>query len=62
MDMNVDSITLPEETALKIKQLEVKCENLETDIEMTDCCFNELNVDQEEDRNKIEKLEKSNST
>ena len=55
MDMD---ITLPEETALKIKQLEVKCENLETDIKMTDCCFNELDADQEEDRHKIERLEK----
>ena len=52
------SITLPEETALKVKQLEVKCENLENDIKMTDCCFNELDADQEEDRHKIEKLEK----
>ena len=51
-------ITLPEETDLKVKQLEVKCENLETDIKMTDCCFNELDADQEEDRNKIEELEK----
>ena len=54
----MDSIALPEETALKVKQLEVKCENLEADIEMTDCCFNELDADQEEDRYKIEKLEK----
>ena len=52
------SITLPEETALKVKQLEVKCENLENDIKMTDCCFSELDADQEEDRHKIEKLEK----
>ena len=58
MNMNVDSIVLPEETALKIKQLEVKCENLETDTKMTDCCFNELDADQEEDRHKIERLEK----
>ena len=55
MDMD---IALPEETALKVKQLEVKCENLEADIKMTDCCFNELDADQEEDRYKIEKLEK----
>ena len=54
----MDSIALPEETTLKVKQLEVKCENLEADIKMTDCCFNELNADQEEDRYKIEKLEK----
>ena len=55
--MDMDTV-LPEETALKIRQLEVKCENLETDIEMTNCCFNELDADQEEDRHKIEKLEK----
>ena len=55
MDMDT---TLPEETALKVKQLEAKCENLETDIGMTNCCFNELDADQEEDRYKIEKLEK----
>ena len=54
----MDSIALPEETALKVKQLEVKCENLKADIKMTDCCFNELDADQEEDRYKIEKLEK----
>ena len=54
----MDSIALPEETALKVKQLEVKCENLEADIKMTDCCFNELDADQEEDRYKIEELEK----
>ena len=58
MDMDMDSIALPEETALKVKQLEVKCENLEADIKMTDCCFNELDADQEEDRHKIERLEK----
>ena len=52
------SITLSEETALKVKQLEVKCENLENDIKMSDCCFNELDADQEEDRHKIEELEK----
>ena len=57
MDMDMD-IALPEETALKVKQLEVKCENLEADIKMTDCCFNELDADQEEDRHKIERLEK----
>ena len=51
-------LALPEETALKVKQLEVKCENLEADIKMTDCCFNELDADQEEDRYKIGKLEK----
>ena len=52
------SITLLEEAALKVKQLEVKCENMENNIKMTDCCFSELDADQEEDRHKIEKLEK----
>ena len=56
--MAENSITLAEETVLRLKQLEHKFENLETDIKMTDCCFNELDADQEEDRNKINKLEK----
>ena len=56
--MAENSITLAEETVLRLKQLELKFENLETDIKMTDCCFNELDADQEEDRNKINKLEK----
>ena len=46
------------ETALRLKQLELKFENLETDVKMTDCCFNELNADQEEVGNKIDRLEK----
>ena len=54
----MDSIDFQEETALKVKQLKVKCENLEADIKMTDCCFNELGADQEEDRHRIEKLRK----
>ena len=53
-----NSVTLAEETVLRVKQLEVKFENLETDIKMTDCCFSELDADQEEDRDKIDKLEK----
>ena len=56
--MTEDGITIAEETALRVKQLEVKVENLETDIKMTDCWFNELNADQEEESDKIEKLEK----
>ena len=46
------------ETALRLKQLELKFENLEADVKMTDCCFNELDADQEEAGNKIDRLEK----
>ena len=46
------------ETALRLKQLELKFENLEADVKMSDCCFNELEVDQEEAGNKIDILEK----
>ena len=56
--MAENSITLAEETVLRLKQLELKFENMETDMRMSDCCFNELDADQEEDRNKIDKLEK----
>ena len=56
--MAEDSITLAEETVLKLKQLELKFENLQTDLKMSDCCFNELEADQEEAGNKIDILEK----
>ena len=46
------------ETALRLKQLELKFENLEADVKMSDCCFNELEVDQEEAGNKIDMIEK----
>ena len=46
------------ETVLRLKQLELKFENLEADVKMTDCCFNELEADQEEAGNKIDILEK----
>ena len=46
------------ETALRLKQLELKFENLEADVKMSDCCFNELEADQEEAGNKIDILEK----
>ena len=56
--MAENSITLAEETVLRLKQLEVKFENLQTDLKMSDCCFNELEADQEEAGNKIDSLEK----
>ena len=46
------------ETVLRLKQLELKFENLEQDVKMSDCCFNELEADQEEAGNKIDILEK----
>ena len=56
--MAEDGITLAEETALRVKQLEVKFDDFETVSKMTDCCLSELDADQEEDRDKIDKLEK----
>ena len=57
-EMMRDGITLAEETALRLGQLELKFENLEADVKMSDCCFNELEADQEEAGNKIDILEK----
>ena len=57
-EMMGDAITLAKETALRLKQLELKFENLEADVKMSDCCFNELDADQEEAGNKIDRLEK----
>ena len=57
-EMMRDGITLAKETALRLKQLELKFENLEADVKMSDCCFSELEVDQEEAGNKIDRLEK----
>ena len=53
-----DGITLAKETALRLRNLELKFENLEADVKMSDCCFNELETDQEEAGNKIDILEK----
>ena len=57
-EMMGDGITLVKETALRLKQLELKFENLEADVKFSDCCFNELNTDQEEAGNKIDMVEK----
>ena len=48
------------ETDLKFEifNLKTKFENLEQDVKMSDCCFNELEADQEEMGNKLDILEK----
>ena len=52
------SVTLAEETALRVKQLEVKFAHFEADTSMTDCCLTELDEELEEVRVSLEKLEK----
>ena len=52
------SATLAEETALRVKQLEVKFAGLEADTRMTDCCLTEVDEELEEGRVSVEKLEK----
>ena len=56
--MAEDSVTLQEETALRVKQLEVKFDDFETENKMSDCYFNELDEELEEGRVNLEKLEK----
>ena len=38
------SVTLAEETALRVRQLEVKFDDFETENKMSDCYFNETNL------------------
>ena len=52
------SVTLAEETLLRVKQLEVKFAHFEADNNMTDCCLTELDEELEEGRVSLEKLEK----
>ena len=52
------SVTLAEETALRVRQLEVKFDNFETENKMSDSYFNELDEELEEGRVSLEKLEK----
>ena len=52
------STTLAEETALRVKQLEVKFADFEADTRMTDCCLTEVDEELEEGRISVEKLEK----
>ena len=53
-----DSVTLQEETALRVKQLEVKFAHFEADTSITDCCLIEIDEELEEGRVSVEKLEK----
>ena len=52
------ALILAEETALRVKQLEVKFDAFETENKMSDCYFNELDEELEEGRVSLEKLEK----
>ena len=56
--MSETAVTLSEETALRVKQLEVKFAHFETDSCMTDCCLAELDEELEEGRDNLKKLEK----
>ena len=56
--MDENGIMLAEETALRVKQLEVKFGDFETQNKMSDCYFNELDEELEEGRVSLEKLEK----
>ena len=47
-----------ENTLLRLKSLEIKFHDFETDTKMTDCCLNELDADLEEGRDNLEKLQK----
>ena len=56
--MDETSRILAEETALRVKQLEVKFAHFEADTSMTDCCLIQLDEELEEGRVSLEKLEK----
>ena len=56
--MTETSATLAEETALRVRQLEVKFDVFETENKMSDSYFNELDEELEEGRVSLEKLEK----
>ena len=49
---------LLENALLRLKSLEIKFDDFETDTKMTDCCLNELDADLEEGRDNLEKLQK----
>ena len=57
--MTEDSVTLTEETLLRVKQLEVKLAHFEEHTSMTNCCLTE---ELEEDRVSLEKLEERVAT
>ena len=56
--MTETSTILAEETLLRVKQLEGKCADFESDIRMSDCCLTQLDEELEEGRVILEKLEK----
>ena len=56
--MTETSVTLAEETALRVRQLKVKFNDFETENKMSDSYFNELDEEMEEGRVSLEKLEK----
>ena len=56
--MAEDSVILQEETALRVKQLEVKFDDFESETRMSDCYLTELDEELEEGRFNLEKLEK----
>ena len=56
--MTETSVTLAEETALRVRQLKVKFDDFETENKMSDCYFNELDEELEKGRVSLEKLEK----
>ena len=56
--MAEDSTPVFIEQQLALKQLTVQYEDLEDKVELVDCFFTQLNGNQEEDRGKIEKLER----
>ena len=61
--MTETSVTLAEETALRVRQLKVKFDDFETENKMSDCYFNELDEELEKGRGQFGKVrEKSNCT
>ena len=51
-------LTLDQETALRVRDLQVKFEDFETQNRMTDCVITEIDEELEEGRVSLEKLEK----
>ena len=51
-------LTLDQETALKVRELQVKFEDFETQNRMSDCVITEIDEELEEGRVNLEKLEK----
>ena len=56
--MTESTLALWQETALKVRELQVRFDSFETENKISDSYFNELNEEMEEDRVNMEKLEK----